>query len=199
VDPRERIILAAERLIAERGVNASLRDIAAAAGQRNNSAVHYHFGSRDGLIQAVIERRMEPMEQHRLALLAEHEVHGQADDVRALLEILVLPMFTGPYPDGATHYARFLEQVRSHPAIVGARLSAEHWPATQIVTARLHRALAPLPPDTRRQRLSSMATVMFALLADHERSGATPTRDDVIDMLVGLLTADSYATRAVSR
>ena len=47
-DGRERIIVAAERLIAERGIDVPLRDIAVAADQRNNSAVQYHFGSRDG-------------------------------------------------------------------------------------------------------------------------------------------------------
>uniref|UniRef100_UPI0035C6F61D TetR family transcriptional regulator n=5 Tax=Nocardia seriolae TaxID=37332 RepID=UPI0035C6F61D len=50
-DARERIILAAEQLIAERGPAVPLRDIAAAAGQRNNSAIQYHFGSRDGLVR----------------------------------------------------------------------------------------------------------------------------------------------------
>lgn len=40
---RTALLDAGERLIAERGVDVPLRDIAAAAGQRNNSAVHYYF------------------------------------------------------------------------------------------------------------------------------------------------------------
>lgn len=198
-DPRERIILAAEELIAERGLGASLRDIAVAAGQRNNSAVHYYFGSRDGLIRAILDRRMAPMEQRRLALLTSYEVAGGGDDVRTLVEIMVRPMFTVPYQDGSTHYARFLEQVRTHPAIADARLSPEHWPAVQIITARLDRALGGLPARTRRRRLASMATVLFALLADRERSprrSVKATEEDVIDMLVGLLTAGAHAVTA---
>ena len=41
-------------MIAEHGIEVPLRDVAAAAGQRNNSAVQYHFGSREGLVAAVV-------------------------------------------------------------------------------------------------------------------------------------------------
>lgn len=195
---RERIITTAERLIAERGADVSLRDIATEAGQRNNSAVHYHFGSRDGLIKAIVERRQGPLEAHRMALLAEFERGGRAEDVTSLVEILVRPMFDTPYADGSTHYARFLERVRDHPAIAGVRPAVDQWPAVDIVTTRLQRALTDLPPATRIRRLSSMATVMFGLLADAERTAAArPSRvakrdnavDEVVDMLVGMLIA----------
>ncbi len=55
---REQMILAAERLIAERGIDAvSLREIGATAGQRNNSAAQYHFGTKEGLVAAIYEYR----------------------------------------------------------------------------------------------------------------------------------------------
>ena len=59
VDPRtvrarEAMIRAAERLFSERGIEAvSLREVGAVAGQRNNSAAQYHFGTREGLVDAV--------------------------------------------------------------------------------------------------------------------------------------------------
>lgn len=197
---RERIILIAERLIAERGAEVSLRDIATEAGQRNNSAVHYHFGSRDGLIQAIVARRQGALEARRMALLAEFEHAGHADDVASLIEILVRPMFDTPYVEGSTHYARFLERVRGHRAIADVRLAVDNWPTVKIVTTRLQRALPELPPATRARRLSAMATVMFGLLADAERrsedssrSAMTPAAEDevggIVDMLVGMLTA----------
>jgi AcrR family transcriptional regulator len=198
-DSRDRLLLAAERLIAERGMDVPLRDVAAAAGQRNNSAVHYYFGSRDGLIQAVIERRQEPLEARRLKLLAEHEAGGHADDVRALLTILIEPMAHLPYEDGATHYARFLEQVRTHPLLSEpVTVGLQNWPGSTIVVTRLGRALAHLSPEVRRHRIESMATVMFALMADQERRADLagiqlaldfPGIDDILTMLVGLLTA----------
>src|SRR5699024_9270512 len=118
---RERILVAAERLIAERGPRIPLRDIAVAAGQRNNSAVHYHFGSRDELIQVIVQRRMAALETRQLELLAAYEQRVAPDDVRGLLHVLVRPLFHVPYEQGATHYARFLEQIRVHPVISGAK------------------------------------------------------------------------------
>lgn len=196
MDPRERLLLAAERLVAERGVEVSLREVALAAGLRNNSAVHYHFGSRDGLLQAVLDRRNAAMEVERLARLAAHETSGADADVRELLDMLVGPLLTVPYAEGSTHYARFLEQVRSHPVIAAVDLGPDHWPAVQILTVRLQRAVAAqtgLPPEAVRRRLASMASVLFALLADAERARGRRTDrrvvDEVLTMVVGLLTA----------
>lgn len=206
---RERILLVAERLIAERGLGVPLRDIAVEAGQRNNSAVHYHFGSRDALVQAIVERRMEVLEKRQIELLSAYERRHAADDVRGLVEVLVRPMFHVPYEQGSTHYARFLEQVQVHPVIAGAELDVDHWATVRMLTARLGKALrgqTGLLAGTRRRRLASMSTVLFALLADWERGSAQahesadraegPSKatepssvDEVIDMIVGLLSA----------
>ena len=54
---RRSLVAAGERLFAERGIRAvSLREINKAAGQRNSSALHYHFGSREGLLRALLAR-----------------------------------------------------------------------------------------------------------------------------------------------
>jgi AcrR family transcriptional regulator len=194
---RELIIVAAERLIAERGVDVPLRDIAAAAGQRNNSAVQYHFGSRDGLIDAVASYRIADLEQHRLLLLAESETQ----DIRSLVSALVVPMLTVPYEHGATHYARFLEQVRTHPALAAdTNLDRTERTAVRLIIVRLDRALAELPAAVRRRRLRVLPTVLFALLADRERALDDLQRDDpdsaaeLVDLIVGMLTAPVSAT-----
>ena len=199
-DAREGLLLAAERLIGEGGAAVSLREIAVAAGQRNNSAVAYYFGSRDGLIEAIIARRLEAMETERMRLLAGHEENPPDDLLRSLVAVLVHPMFTTPYAEGSTHYARFLEKVRDHPAVMLQPLADDRWPATRIITTRLEQSLGPLPHAVRRQRLAAMVTAMFALIADAERRGelaSRATRDGVVDMLVGLLTA-RVAETAVS-
>jgi len=55
----ERIILAAEKLFAQFGIgNVSLRDIAAAAGQKNKIAVQYHFGDRENLLRQIVAYRI---------------------------------------------------------------------------------------------------------------------------------------------
>lgn len=198
-DARERLLLAAERLIADQGSAVALRDIAVAAEQRNNSAVHYHFGSRDGLVTAIVERRQQALDASRMTLLADHELTGDPDTTGLLLTILVRPMFDTPYAEGSTHYARFLEQVRTHPAVSTLDLHGKHWPATRIVVERLHRSLTTLPPRLRKQRMRAMTTVLFALLADYERRrfgenphALTEFEDDILTMLTSLLTAPQW-------
>ena len=195
---RDRILLAAERLIAERGQQVPLRDIAAAAGQRNNSAVQYHFGSRDGLIEAVVERRIATLEVRRLELLAERAGGDTPHDVHTLLEALVAPMFELVARHGIGYYARFLEQIRTRPAVTDeANLDGERRTSVRVIMYRLERGLPELEPQLRVRRLRRLSTVLFALLADHERAvedGRVDARDvtawaETIDMLAGLLTA----------
>ncbi len=202
---RDRILLAAERLIAERGPEVPLRDIAIAAGQRNNSAVQYYFGSRDGLIDAVVEHRMPALDARRLELLADHEATGDAHDPRVLVDLLARPMIEAGHRFGATHVNRFLDQVRNHPAVHdGARLANESRMSVRIVLTRLNRALESIPPRTRHRRVRWMSTALLALLADYERAveaGQVKATDgshvdDLLDALVGILTV--APTRAAS-
>ncbi|MCC6442826.1 MAG: TetR family transcriptional regulator [Armatimonadetes bacterium] len=75
-DTKERLLDAAERLFAERGVQeTSVREITARAGA-NLAAVNYHFGSKDDLILAVIARRLGPLNEERLCLLDACEIPG---------------------------------------------------------------------------------------------------------------------------
>lgn len=187
LDARRRILLAAEQLIAEQGASASLREIAQHAGQRNNSAVHYYFGTRDALIRAIVDEHQPALEQARLRLIADERPTEVADLVR----ILVTPMFRVPYEAGSTHYARCLEKVRDHPAVAREPLSAD-WPATTMLIEALGGQLTALPPRVRVMRLHSLTTVMFGLLADLERAAPARPADaqrDIVDMLVGLLLA----------
>lgn len=191
-DSRTRILDAAERLIAERGIDVPLRDIAVAAEQRNNSAVQYHFGGRDGLIGTAVDRRMALLEARRMEMLAEHESTGNQASLRDLVSMLVIPLAEGQQE--ATHYCRFLEAVRNHPSIADAmQLHRPDRAAVRIITTRIDRALPELPAEVRARRLRALASAMFALLADyererHSRSGRAAI-DDIVDMLVGLLIA----------
>ncbi|WP_405182158.1 TetR/AcrR family transcriptional regulator [Nocardia sp. NBC_01377] len=119
-DSRSALLDAGERLIAERGVEVPLRDIAAAAGQRNNSAVHYYFDSRTELIEAIVDRRMNWLEQRRMELLAAHETDGTAHDLRALVAMLADPILELLDRSGVSHYGRFLEVVRTHSMTTAA-------------------------------------------------------------------------------
>lgn len=66
---KERLLDSAEELFAVKGLkNASVRDITGAA-EVHLASVNYHFRSKDGLIRAVLERRIEPLNRERLRLL----------------------------------------------------------------------------------------------------------------------------------
>jgi AcrR family transcriptional regulator len=90
---REQLILAAERLFAERGIGAvSLREINKAAGQRNTSAIHYHFGSKEALVEAIFQRHMSRLNERRTARLQAVEQSGQSGDLRAVLRAVISPL-----------------------------------------------------------------------------------------------------------
>lgn len=90
----ERILDAAERLFARQGVGAtSLRAITADAGV-NTAAIHYHFGSKEALVEAVLVRRIAPLNQERLKQIERLEAAAGEGPVppRALLAAFLTPV-----------------------------------------------------------------------------------------------------------
>lgn len=88
---RDKLLDAATRAFAEHGVlNASLLDITRQAGQRNRGALHYHFGSRDGVLAAVLERHVDFLAEREGELLAVALERGGTDLV-PFIEAIVRP------------------------------------------------------------------------------------------------------------
>jgi len=89
--PRK-ILDAAEKLFAKQGVEAtSVREIGALAGT-SHGVLHYHFGSREAVLKAILERRMPPLMAERMKLLAALESKQEPVTVREVLEVLALPL-----------------------------------------------------------------------------------------------------------
>src|SRR5438094_6368065 len=107
---RELILTAAERLFAEHGVFAvSNRQVSEAAGQGNNAAVGYHFGTKTDLVRAIIRKHTEQIERLRAQLVAEV---SDPTDVREWVACLVRS--STEYFEAAgspTWFARFGAQV----------------------------------------------------------------------------------------
>ncbi|MCX7621227.1 MAG: TetR family transcriptional regulator [Acidimicrobiales bacterium] len=89
---REHLLDVAERLFGERGVDAvSLREIRIAAGQRNASALQFHFGDRDGLLRALADRHLPRLAETQLRLLEQTKAEGRERDPLSLVEVLIRP------------------------------------------------------------------------------------------------------------
>src|SRR3546814_5971082 len=89
------LIEAAERLFATRGADGvTLAQIQRAAGQSNSSVIGYHFGSKDGLVQAILDHRQPVLEAQREQLLADLQPDGGELDVRGAVWLMVRPFAT---------------------------------------------------------------------------------------------------------
>jgi AcrR family transcriptional regulator len=83
---RHLILQKAEELFAQRGIAAvPLRDIAAAAGQKNNVAVQYHFGDKENLLRQITAHRARASEEKRAELLADLLSAGEPPQVTDLV------------------------------------------------------------------------------------------------------------------
>ncbi|SHN43169.1 TetR/AcrR family transcriptional regulator [Cryptosporangium aurantiacum] len=108
---KDEILVAAERMFAERGFEVSLREIGAAAGQRNNSAVQYHFGDKAGLVTALYEYRMAPLDARRRALLDDVHAKGRERELPALVDAYLTPLAEHLVAHrGVSWYARFISR-----------------------------------------------------------------------------------------
>ncbi len=196
------MIDAAERLIAEQGPSVSLRQVVAAAGQRNSAAIRYHFGTREQLIEAVIQARQDVFEPQRLERLLVIEAAGGGTQ-RELLEALLAPAFAHQRALAPSYHARFMEKIRDFPGIV--LVNRTDWAATTLLLNRIASATAsstPGPPiagahdpDMRPLRARGIISVVFALLADLEResyphAAARKLAEEVtIDMVLGAVNS----------
>jgi AcrR family transcriptional regulator len=92
IDTKHKILETAERLIGEQGYSAtSLRQIIAEA-EVNLAAIHYHFGSKEELVDELIMRKVAPVNAERLARMDALEANPATLTVHSALEAMLLPM-----------------------------------------------------------------------------------------------------------
>src|SRR6201995_1290805 len=90
---QEAILVAAERLYAEHGMFAvSNRQVSEAAGQGNNAAVGYHFGTKTDLVRAIEQKHRVPIDQLREEMVARTLQSDAAGDMRSWIACLVRPL-----------------------------------------------------------------------------------------------------------
>jgi AcrR family transcriptional regulator len=147
---KDKLLDAAETLFMEHGFEAtSLRLITAAAGV-NLAAVNYHFGSKEELFQAVLSRRLDPMNSERVDLLAELEQQAAPSAVpceQVLSAMLIPALKLARDPErGGSNFLRLLGRAYADPAPFIRQFLAERY-AVMIARfkAAFGRALPELP------------------------------------------------------
>jgi AcrR family transcriptional regulator len=202
---RARLLRAGERLFAERGIHqVRLREINALAGQRNSSALHYHFGSRDGLVEAILSEHQTAMDVAVRPALDELMAAPSAPTVRAIVTIWVDALVGQLASESGRDFLRILPQVLdtvNRTVRDGAVLRDSA--ASARTFALLDACLAGLPTVVRRERLVAYALILTALFADRAalvESGAALALDDdefaahVADVLCGALETSPFVT-----
>ena len=119
-DTKTRILDAAEAQFMEHGFEAtSLRGLTSAAGV-NLAAVNYHFGTKEELFQAVLTRRLDPMNQERIDLLAklEREAGGRALSCEKILFAMLIPALRLARDEkrGGKNFLRLVGRAYADPA-----------------------------------------------------------------------------------
>ena len=198
-ETRGAILAAAERLFAEHGVLAvSNRQVSEAAGQGNNFAVGYHFGTKADLVRAIVQKHSERLEtaRHRMVRAA-----GGSSDLRDWVACLVRPS-TEHFAELGTPswYARFAAQVVADPELREILIDETLVvPPLRQAVEGMNRCLPSLPARVRLERGEMARHLITQVCAERERAladgTATPrtswedTATGLIDAIVGLYLA----------
>lgn len=182
---RVRLIATAERLVADNGPgDVSARQICAAAGQTNNFAVQYHFGSKEGLLEAVFEHRLQRIDAVRYDLLADASAGNVSTPVRDLLDVMMLPL-ADEVLDPDSKYVSFVSRVYLYQfSEVPLWFDGERLPVSRIgvrVNELIKDQLSHLPEAVRNSRVRIVLSNCLLALANYEQRLDSGRSDDNSD------------------
>ena len=201
---------AAEKLIAERGMeNVTIRDIVSAAGQKNESALQYHFKNLTGLINAIHAQRAEEMRARRSELLDALLASTPQPSLRQACMLMVQPAFE--LARSKVDFRRYIKAfghelvLAETSALTRASRRGGGGESGQRLANLLKAALPHLDADAYRQRMDAAVRLCSASVYHQARqknafrgAQAELFLHSLIDAIVGLLSAPvSAETRAL--
>ena len=190
-DTKQRILDVAEEMFADQGVaGTSLRSIIAAA-EVNLAAVHYHFRSKESLLEAVIIRRLEPLNRERLDLLGEYERRAgkSGPAVEEVLHAFVMPAVRLIHNSAeGCLFGKLLGRLHWESRSSFAGIARKHFgPLFERFEKALHRALPGLPAEELFWRMHFTVGAMAHTL----------TSSDTLEVMSGGLCKSSDAETAI--
>lgn len=198
-ETRELLLATAERLFAVHGLDAvSMRRIGREAGQLNTASIHYYFGSRDALIEAVVERRMSVINAERLKLIGRLREEGLDKDLREVVASYVRPLAARTAgQEGGNNYVRFLAQAYASNHVEIGDIVRGKWDQSLRQVTEMARALLPdLPEAVFRERMAILLRHVVYALADRERDalvgrerGQRLSFGDYVETIIDMETA----------
>jgi AcrR family transcriptional regulator len=195
-ETKNQIKAAAQMLFARHGVDAvTVQQIVDAAGQRNNAALHYHFGSKEELIRQIVVDGAAVLDARRQEMLSEMEKCGGPTMVREVMLVLIMPVIELGQDERWRGYIRFTSNLQaSDPKTLRDALN-NRWNAGYIACFNHLKRMLPLPAPVVEQRLSILAIYANAVLSAHEAAlearntkrsrlwGQSFTIENILDML----------------
>ncbi len=174
----ERLMNVAERLFATNGINSTrVADIVKGAGQRNPSALSYHFGSAHGVLMAIIGRHQQNLEDRRARLLDDWPEPGPrtgADGVRLTIQ----PLMDLLEDESGRHYLCIVGQLIDQLDLHGTTNVTTDLPTLIVALDLMRRAVPDADSALTNERVHSVLLMSTATLATRAKAliaGTPPT------------------------
>lgn len=178
-DTKTELLRSAERLIAEKGLGSvSVKMITTDAGARNPSAVHYHFGSIESLIEEVFAKRYREIEAERAVRLERVTQSDPEARLVALVEAAIGPLVEACLEESGRVYARFGLQFVSDPRFDYAKLIMNAGAQSFVrLSQEISACLPHIPParlELRMRQSFVIAMVQAVSFAREVEAGTAP-------------------------
>ncbi len=173
---REQLLDAAERLFLEHGLDeVSLRAIVREAGQRNQSALQYHFGGREELITAILNRRMQQVEARRRSLVDAALASGAALDLRDGCALLVRAPFLlcRERRDFRTFLGQFGQRLLASGRDITLAVDHQQFPSLQHMRRLLRHELGHLHRELLALRIENANGLALLAISRRARRGGS--------------------------
>ncbi|XOV84892.1 MAG: TetR/AcrR family transcriptional regulator [bacterium] len=195
------LMRAAEKLIAEHRVeNVSIREIVAAAGQKNESALQYHFKNLRGLLRAIRTMRSEQVQARRAELLDALLAETNNPSLQQLCSLMVEPTYQ--LARGDVNFRRYIKAFGHELALLESSPlkaisnSSGGGKSGQQIGRMLRQALPHLDEEDFRRRMDSAIMLCATSMYHHARQKnafrghqSELFLHSLLDALFGLLSA----------